>query len=194
MADSAQFHWLLLFSCYVVSNSLQPHGLQHTRLVCPSLLPGVCSKVKVKVAQSCLTLCDPSGLQPARLLCPWNSPGQNTGVGSLSLLQGIFPTQGPNPGLLHCRKILYYLSHQGSARILEQVAYPLSSKSSQAGNQTRVSCIASGFFTFPDSSGKREAHFIYNSMYMSIPIFQLTFPCPPISSLDFYNCDSIYIL
>ena len=71
MADSAQFHWLLLFSCYVVSNSLQPHGLQHTRLVCPSLLPGVCSKVKVKVAQSCLTLCDPSGLQPARLLCPW---------------------------------------------------------------------------------------------------------------------------
>ena len=45
---------------------------------------------------------------------PWNSPGQNTGVGSLSLLQGIFPTQGSNPGLLHCRWILYQLSHQGS--------------------------------------------------------------------------------
>ena len=43
-----------------------------------------------------------------------NSPGQNTGVGSLSLLQGIFPTQGSNPGLPHCRRILYQLSHQGS--------------------------------------------------------------------------------
>ena len=48
------------------------------------------------------------------LFCPWDSPGQNTGVGSLSLLQGIFPTQGSNPGLLHCRQILYRLSHQGS--------------------------------------------------------------------------------
>ena len=54
------------------------------------------------------------GLQPARLLCPWNSPGRNTGVGSHSLLQGIFPTQGSNPGLLHCRQIVYSLSRQGS--------------------------------------------------------------------------------
>ena len=45
---------------------------------------------------------------------PWNSPGQNTGVGSLSLLQGSFPTQGWNLGLLHCRQILYQLSHKGS--------------------------------------------------------------------------------
>ena len=56
----------------------------------------------------------PHGLQPTRLLCPWNPPGQNTGVGSRSLLQGIFPTQGLNPGLLHCRQILLPLSHQGS--------------------------------------------------------------------------------
>ena len=55
-------------SCSVMSNSLQPHGLQLTRR-----------------------------------LCPWNSPGTNTRVGSHSLLQGIFPTQGSNPGLLHCR-------------------------------------------------------------------------------------------
>ena len=53
----------------------------------------------------------------------WNSPGQNTGVGSLSLLQGIFPTQGSNPGLSHCRWILYQLSQKGSPRILEWVAY-----------------------------------------------------------------------
>ena len=54
------------------------------------------------------------GLQPARLLCSWNSPGQNTGVGCHSLLQGIFPTQRVNPGLPHCRQILYCLSHQRS--------------------------------------------------------------------------------
>ena len=55
---------------------------------------------------------------------PWNSPGQSTGVGSLSLLQGIFPTQGLNPGLPHYWWILYQLSHKGSPRILEWVAYP----------------------------------------------------------------------
>ena len=65
--------------------------------------------------------------------CPWNSPGQNTGVGSCCLHQGIFPTQGLNPGLPHCRQILYQLSHQGSPRILEWVAYPFSSGSSPPG-------------------------------------------------------------
>ena len=62
---------------------------------------------KVKVAQSCPTLCDPMDSYS-----PWNSPGQNTGVGSHSLLQGILPTQGSNPGLPHCRRILYQLSHK----------------------------------------------------------------------------------
>ena len=55
-----------------------------------------------------------NSLQPHGLYSPWNSPGQNTGVGSLSLLQGIFPTQESNQGLLHCRWILYQLSYQGS--------------------------------------------------------------------------------
>ena len=54
-------------------------------------------------------------LQPHGLYCPWNSPGQSTGVDdSCSLLQGISPTQGLNPGLPHCRQILYRSSHQGS--------------------------------------------------------------------------------
>ena len=53
-------------------------------------------------------------LWPHGLYTPGNSPGQNTGVGSLYFLQGIFLTQGSNPGLLHCRQILYQLSHQGS--------------------------------------------------------------------------------
>ena len=65
--------------------------------------------MKVKAAQSCLTL------QSCGLYRPWNSLGQNTGVGSFSLL-GIFPTQGSNLGLLHCRQILYQLSHKGSLR------------------------------------------------------------------------------
>ena len=65
-----------------------------------------------------------------QLHSPWNSPGQNTAAGSRSLLQEIIPTQGSNPGLPDCRQILYQLSHQGSPRILEWVAYPFSRESS----------------------------------------------------------------
>ena len=65
----------------------------------------------LKVAQSCLTLCDP---KDCRLLPSWNTPGKNTRVGSYFLLQGIFPTQESNMGFLHCRKILYHLTHQWS--------------------------------------------------------------------------------
>ena len=67
--------------------------------------------------QSCPTLCDPiDGSPPGSR--PWDSPGKNTGVGCHFLLQGIFPTQGSNPDLLHCRQILYHLSHQGSPLLL----------------------------------------------------------------------------
>ena len=62
---------------------------------------------------------EPHGLQPSRLLCPWNPPGKNTGVGCHFLLQGIFPTQGLNLGLLHCRRSLYCLSHQGNSLLQE---------------------------------------------------------------------------
>ena len=86
-------------------------------------------------------------LRPHGLYSPWNSPGQNTGMGSCSLLQEIFPTQGLNPGLLHCRLILYQLSHQGSPRVLEWIAYPFSSGSFWPRNQTKVSCTAGRFFT-----------------------------------------------
>ena len=66
---------------------------------------------------------------------------------SMGILQGIFPTQGSNPGLLHCRQILYGLSHQGSSRILEWLAYPFCRGFSQPRNGTRVSCTAGKFFT-----------------------------------------------
>ena len=64
-------------------------------------------------------------LQPHGLYSPWNSPGQNTGVGSHSLLQSILKTQGSNPGLLHCRRILYQLSHKGRQVGLGWEAIPL---------------------------------------------------------------------
>ena len=108
------------------------------------------------VAQSCLTLCDPMNMDcnlPGSSV-HGDSPGKNTGVGCYTLLQGIFPTQGSNPGLPHCRRILYHLSHQRSPRILEWVAYHVSRESSQSRNWIGVSCIAGRFFT---SWATREA-------------------------------------
>ena len=66
-----------------------------------------------------------------RLYSPWNTPGQNTGVGSLSLLQVIFPTQGWNPGLPYCRHILYHLSHKGSPGMFNYLSIALISHASK---------------------------------------------------------------
>ena len=93
--------------------------------------------IKVKVTSD--------SLRPHGPHSPWNSPGQNTRGGSCSLLQGVFPTQGSNQGLLHCRQILYQLNHQGSPRKLEWVANPLFSISSWPRNWTRVFCTAGEF-------------------------------------------------
>ena len=111
-------------------------------------------------SESCSIVSD--SLRPHVLYSPWNSPGQNTGVGSLSLLQGTFSTQGSNPGLLHCRQILNQLSHKGSSRILDWVAYPFSRGSSRPRNQTGVSCIAGGFIT--------------NRAYLCVGIIPLALP------------------
>ena len=78
-----------------------------------------------------------NSLQPHGLYSPWNSPGQNTRVSSLFLLQGIFPAQGSNPCLPHCREVLYQLSHKG---ILEWLAYPFSSGSSWPYINASVKC------------------------------------------------------
>ena len=74
----------------------------------------VCNVLSCSVVSSSL---QPHGLQPARLLCPWDTPGKNTGVGCHAFLQGIFPTWGLNPALLHCR-ILHHLSHYLCQNIL----------------------------------------------------------------------------
>ena len=92
---------------------------------------------KVKVAQSCPTLCDSMGYPvhgnlQIRIL-EWVA---------FPFSRGIFPAQGLNPGLLHCRQILYQLSHKGSPRILERVAYLVCRGSSWPRNRTRVSCSA----------------------------------------------------
>jgi len=77
-------------------------------------------------SESCSVMCD--SLQPYGLYSPWDSPGQNTEVSSRSLLQGIFLTQGSNPGLLHCRFILHQLNHQGSMKWREWSSFPLGRK------------------------------------------------------------------
>ena len=86
-------------------------------------------------------------LWPHWLYSPWNSPGQNTGVGSHSLLQRIFPTQGSNP-ISRLQMDSLSAEPPGKAKnIGVKVVYPFSGRSSQARNRTRVSCMASGFFT-----------------------------------------------
>ena len=85
------------------------------------------------VSQFCPTLCDQMDCtQPGSSVHGYSS-GKNTGVCCYTLLEGIFPTQGSNTGLPHCRWILYHLSHQRSSKILEWVTYPFSRRSYDPG-------------------------------------------------------------
>ena len=112
------------------------------------------SAVLCLVAHSCLSLCDPMECSLPGSSIHGDSPGKTTGVGCC-VLRTVFQTQGSNPGLPHCRQVLYHLRHQGSPRILEWVAYPFSRGSSQPRDQAQVSRIADGFFTL---WATREAH------------------------------------
>ena len=85
----------------------------------------------------------PYGLQQARLLCPWDSPGKNTGEGCHALFQGIFLTQGSNPGLPHCRQILYHLNHQ-EAPMLWKNPNELFGQPNNIGNIYTISKITAG--------------------------------------------------
>ena len=132
----------------------------------------------MKVTQSCPTL------RIHGLYSPWNSPGQNTGVGSLSLFQGVFPTQGLNPGLPHCRHILYQLSHQGSPWILEWVAYPFSRGSSWPRSRTGVSYVMGGFST---SWAAREAVYINVYLFVLLVLFLWRTLTNPSSQLPLHS-------
>ena len=105
-----------------------------------------------------------------QLYSPWNSPGQNTGVGSLSLLQGIFPTQGSNSSLLHCRRIVYQLSHKGSPRILEWVAYPFLQRifPTQELNQGLLHCRRIFFLPTVLSGKHRSDVSIHSAVKLSL--------------------------
>ena len=107
MAFSRQEYWSGL-SCpppgYLPDPRTEPEFMSPT-------LPGGCFTTSTTY-ESCSVVSD--SLRPHGLCSPWNSPGQNTGVGSLSLLQGIFPAQELNQGLLYYRWIFYQLSSQGS--------------------------------------------------------------------------------
>ena len=83
----------------------------------------------------------PHGRQPTRLLCPWDSPGKDTGVGIRSFLQEIFPNHGSNPGLLHWRWILYWLSHEGSTEINFNVIAGLWVLIVKKGKWKSLSCV-----------------------------------------------------
>ena len=115
-------HSPLTFPKSTVTSESQPHFWlsvlpQFTQIT--SKWPGFNSRICANSdsesvsAKSCLTLCDPEDCTPPGS-SPWDFPGKNTGVGCHSLLQRIFPTQGSNPSLLHCTRILYHLSHGGS--------------------------------------------------------------------------------
>ena len=140
-------------------------------------------------SESCLVVS--YSLLPHDLYSPWNSPGQNTGVGSYSLLQGIIPAQGLNTGLPYCRRILYHLSHQEGPRILEWVAVPFSSRSSRPRNLTKVSCVVGRFFT---SWATREApsYFSNNNIYNGTHL--LSTPCVSGIAPSPFSASSHFIL
>ena len=127
--------------------------------------------MKVNITPLCLTLCSPvdytvHGILQARIL-EWVAFPFSRGSSQ--------PRNQTNPGLPHCRWILYQLSHKGSPRILEWVAYPFSKGSSLSRNRTRVSCIAGGFFT---NWAMREAHTIYTCICILVTL----------SHLQVYSC------
>ena len=106
--------------------------------------------------------------QPTRLLCPWNSPGKDSGVGIHSLLWGIFPTQGPNLGLLHCRQLLYHLSHQVSPILIiysAHITYLVVSNSlwPHGLQPTRLLCP----WNFPSRNTGVECHFILQGIFLT---------------------------
>ena len=140
-------------------------------------------------AQSCPILCNPNPMDCSPLGSPQgssvhgDSPGKNTEVGCHALLQGIFPTQGLNPGLLDCREILYCLSHQGNPRILEWVTYPFSRGSSRPRNWTRFSCIAGRFFTSQatrEALGFRQSHDLCLSRLTSHSLYSVSGQVPAV--------------
>ena len=137
--------------------------------------------------QSCPTLWDPMDCSPPGFSVHGDSPGNNTGVGCCVLLQGIFPTQGSNPGLPHCRWILYHLSHQGS---------PLGFQYSYTGVSS-LSFLQGNFPTQESNQGLLHCRWIQCQLsYQGMPIKSLYYTSETNITLCqlFLNIFSIYFL
>ena len=110
------------------------------------------------------------------LLCPWNYPGMNTRVGCHFLLQGIFPTQGLNLGLLHCRQTLYHLSHQGSTPSYRKKVQNWISKALKQGG----------------TSGMTKLHFNWWTLFKRTTTFKVSGNCPKSIQQKKYLLKNIY--
>ena len=144
----------------------------------------ICLPRAVVQLLSCVQPLQPHELQPTRLLCPWYSSGKNTEVSYHFLLQGIFLTQGLNPRLLHCRQILYHLSHQGSpipsyrspelnsSTILYQVPFTKCFKISYLYPQVQTSVpssnLKSTFQTLNSVTILKSSYFTHNIEILSL--------------------------
>ena len=109
MGHAQKKHALLLLTFLRVKKLTQPQLIakENEKYSLPCISESVSHSVMSESLQ-------PHGLQPGWFFCSWDSAGMNTGGGSHSLLQRIFPTQGSNLGIPYCKQILYHLSHQGS--------------------------------------------------------------------------------
>ena len=143
--ESLRLHWWThkdaqpMSSCSSSSYCLTATTWESMRPNCPAKLFPNYWTIKILWSESCSVV--------SNSLRPHGLYSQNTGVGRLSLLQGIFPTQGLNKHFPHCRRIVYHLSHKGSPRIMEWVACPFSSGSSRLRNRNGVSWVAGRLFT-----------------------------------------------
>ena len=117
-----------------------------------------------------------NSLRPQGLYSPWNSPGQNTGVGGLALLQEIFPNQGLNPGLPHCKQILYELSPKGSP------------KGSNIITPLKLSSQRSPVISFPLSTSKA-----FHSVHAQVFLTLLSASCFLKFSLSWVSCFSLFL-
>ena len=171
MSSKSQTENVMLFLLF--SNNNSHHNLQSV------------DHVAGLETESCSVVSDSLWLPP-RLPCQelhssWSSPGQNTGVGNLSLLQGIFPTQGSNPGLPHCRRIVYQLSHKGSPS-RSGVGWFLwhwgSDNPTRAQDRISDSSVLSPSFSLSSSADKRlwQIREFWPLFQMSPQVFRESFP------------------
>ena len=154
--------------------------------------------------QSCLTLCDPMDCSPSGSSVHGDSPGKNIGVSCHALLQGILLTQGSNPGLLHCRCILYHLSHQGKPGILEWVANPFSRRTFQPRNWTGVNWIALEVDSLPAELPGKPSHCLVSvnnkektygtECALWIPVNSKTFASELCSSITYSRSKRTYLI